>query len=303
VTPDDFHNVEAERTSGEFITFSFGRNWQKYLSRLDDTRLAHAQESLVESLGVPDLSGLTFIDAGCGSGIFSLSALRLGALRVTSVDIDPGSIECARRLRERETDKDRWVIRQGSLLRPEFIDALEPADVVYSWGVLHHTGAMWTAIDHSMRLVKPGGRLCLALYREPRRVKAHLALKRSYNQLPSAIRPILCGLYYGMLVARNSFAGRATPIRYVTEYGRNSRGMSLWRDVEDWLGGLPCEFATPEGVESFASDHGFDLEGTVIAPPGANSEYLLRAPGANHSPAGEPRGGRPSLPSAPLREP
>jgi 2-polyprenyl-6-hydroxyphenyl methylase/3-demethylubiquinone-9 3-methyltransferase len=286
MTLRDFHNAEAERTAGEFVTFSFGRNWQKYLTCLDDTRLAHAQASLIESLGVPDLSGLTFIDAGCGSGIFSLSALRLGAVRVTSIDIDPGSIECARRLRERDPDKDRWHIHQGSLLRPDFIEALEPADVVYSWGVLHHTGAMWTAIGHSMRLVKPGGRLCLALYRQPRRVKAHLALKRSYNQLPRAIRPVLCGLYYGMLVARNSWAGRATPMSYVTEYELNSRGMNLWRDVEDWLGGLPCEFATPEGVEAFAFDHGFDLEGTVIAPPGANSEYLLRAPRAKRSAAG-----------------
>ena len=103
-----------------------------------------------------------------------------------------------------------------------------------------------------------------------------MALKRSYNGLPVAVRPALCGLYYATLVARQSWHKRTTPLKYVAEYGRHSRGMSLWRDVEDWLGGLPCEFATPEGIEAFAAERGFDLVHTVIRPPGANNEYLLR---------------------------
>ena len=272
----NFHNTEAAQTSGELIQFSFGRNWQKYLRRLNDTRLAQARESLLESLRLPDLRGLTFTDAGCGSGVFSLSALQLGVAHVTSIDIDPASIACARHLRERAAPSASWDIRQGSLLSSDFVAGLDPADVVYSWGVLHHTGAMWNAIANTMRLVKPGGTLCLALYRQPGRVKAHMALKRTYNWLPAAVRPILGGLYYGALVARQSWARRTRPSRYVAEYGRNSRGMSLWRDVEDWLGGLPCQFATPDGVEALAIERGFDLLHTVTRPPGANNEYLLR---------------------------
>jgi SAM-dependent methyltransferase len=271
----DFHNVEAELTSGELITFSFGRNWQKYLRRLDYTRVAQARQSLIESLRSSDLSGLTFIDAGCGSGVFSLCALALGATHVTSIDIDPGSIECALRLRERDTGRGTWEIRKGSLLDSEFVSEIEPADIVYSWGVLHHTGAMWDAIANTMRLVRPGGMLCLALYREPGRVTAHMALKRCYNALPAAFRPVLCGLYYSALAARQSWTARTTPWAYVSEYGRHSRGMSLWRDVEDWLGGLPCEFATPAGVRAFAAERGFEVRNIMIAPPGANNEYLL----------------------------
>ena len=271
----DFHNVEAELTSGELITFSFGRNWRKYLRRLNHTRVAQARQSLIESLRLSDLSGLTFIDAGCGSGVFSLCALTLGAAHVTSIDIDPGSIECALALRERATDTGDWEIRKGSLLDSEFVSGIEPADVVYSWGVLHHTGAMWDAIANTMRLVGPGGRLCLALYRAPGRERAHMALKRCYNVLPAALRPVWCGLYYSALVARQSWVARTTPWGYVAQYGRHSRGMSLWRDVEDWLGGLPCEFATPAGVRAFAVERGFEVRNIVIAPPGANNEYLL----------------------------
>src|ERR1700687_2020505 len=130
MTSGNFRNVEAAQASGERVTFSFGRNWQKYLGRLDETRLTHARESLIESVRVSDLNGLAFIDAVCGSGIVSLSALRLGATRVTSIDIDPASIECARSLREREAHKERWEIRQGSLLSRDFVETLEPADVV-----------------------------------------------------------------------------------------------------------------------------------------------------------------------------
>ena len=103
-----------------------------------------------------------------------------------------------------------------------------------------------------------------------------MALKRTYNALPSAVRPVLCGLYYSALVARQSSVGRTTPSAYLAQYGRQSRGMSLWRDVEDWLGGLPCEFATLSDVEAFAVRRGFDLRHAVVGAPGANSEYLLR---------------------------
>jgi 2-polyprenyl-6-hydroxyphenyl methylase/3-demethylubiquinone-9 3-methyltransferase len=274
--PTEFRNLEAGRGSGETINFSFGRNWQKYLHRLDDERLGQARASLRASLHRDGLDGLTFIDAGCGSGVFSLSALQLRAAQVTSVDIDPNSISCARYLRARLADPGHWDVRRGSLLSTEFVATLPPADIVYSWGVLHHTGAMWSAIANAMRLVKPSGLLCLALYREPGKPKLQLALKRSYNLLPRLLRPVLGALYYVALVTRGSIAARVAPWSYIASYGRHSRGMSLWRDVEDWLGGLPCEFATPHAVEEFAAARGFVMEATLIRPRGANNEYLLR---------------------------
>jgi len=278
-----FHNAEAERASGETIRFSFGRNWRKYLNSLSPGRLAQARESLAASLSRSDLDGLTFIDAGCGSGVFSLSALDLGAKYVTSIDIDPSSVACARDLCARSPRADDWTIRQGSVLDSQFIDALEPADIVYSWGVLHHTGAMWTAIDNAMRLVAPGGLLCLALYREPRHAGLHLALKRAYNRAPSPGRFALLALYCGILVTHQSLATRTPPWEYVAEYGRQSRGMSLVRDVEDWLGGLPCDYATPEGIDALAVQRGFVAERTIIAPRGGNNEYLLRRTGGDVS--------------------
>ena len=271
-----FTNAEAQKLSGEPIGFSFGENWRKFLDRVDEQRLDDAERSLVASFQGNSLEGRSFIDAGCGSGVFSFAAQRMGVRSLLSVDIDPNSIECARILRERAGSPDNWSIRPGSLLDSEFVDGLGSFDIVYSWGVLHHTGQMWLAIERAMKLVNPNGLLCLALYRPPRRLDLHMRLKRTYNQSPRFARQLLAASYFGAQVALGSAHRRVSPWSYVSDYGRRSRGMSLWRDVEDWLGGLPCEFTEAPAVEEFALGHGFRVEHVTLRGPGGNNEYLLR---------------------------
>ncbi len=99
-----------------------------------------------------------FLDAGSGSGLFSLAAYRMGA-EVMSFDADPDSVACTNRLRNRFEDPPTWFVREGSLLDKAFLSTLQPADVVYCWGVAHHTGDMWKAIDNLTQLVAPGGLL------------------------------------------------------------------------------------------------------------------------------------------------
>jgi hypothetical protein len=62
--------------------FAFGKNWQAYLKRLDETRIEKAEVSLRVNLG--NLSDQTFLDIGSGCGLFSLAARRLGANVVPS---------------------------------------------------------------------------------------------------------------------------------------------------------------------------------------------------------------------------
>jgi len=271
-----FTNAEAQALSGEPIGFSFGENWRKFLERVDEQRLGDAEQSLDTSFCGHLFAGRSFIDAGCGSGVFSYAAHRLGVRSLLSVDIDPNSIECARILCRRAGTPDNWSIRPGSLLDQEFVGSLGSADMVYSWGVLHHTGQMWRAIENTMTLVNPGGLLCLALYRPPRRSELHMRLKRIYNRSPRGARWLMAALYFVAQVALGSADQHVWPWSFVREYGRRSRGMSLWRDVEDWLGGLPCEFTEAPAVEAFASAHGFSVENVLLRGAGGNNEYLLR---------------------------
>ena len=193
------------------------------------------------------------------------------------MDVDPNSIACTAFLHAKAGRPSTWSIAQGSVLDPGFMATLEPVDRLYSWGVLHHTGAMWQAFDAALGLIAPGGLGCVALYNRPGRPRLHLAIKRTYNRLPRILRPAMVGLYAGAYAA-GLIATRRNPVKYAQEYGKTSRGMSFWRDVEDWLGGLPYEFAEPGEVRVRVESLGLTLRRTVVRSPGANNDYLISRP-------------------------
>jgi 2-polyprenyl-6-hydroxyphenyl methylase/3-demethylubiquinone-9 3-methyltransferase len=165
--------------------FEFGKNWSRFLTVLDDGRIARAEESLRQMLDVDDLSGKSFLDIGSGSGLFSLAARRLGA-RVHSFDYDPHSVACTTELRRRYFPHDeQWTVEEGSALDAEYLRSLGKFDVVYSWGVLHHTGKMWQGLENAQLPLAPGGKLFIAIYNDlgSRSVRWRW-IKRTYNNLP-----------------------------------------------------------------------------------------------------------------------
>src|SRR5213075_2789617 len=134
----------------------FGRNWKQFLDAdYSDERLLEAENSLKGLFGKEGLIGKTFMDIGCGSGLLSLAAWRLGASKVTSIDVDRDSVECCRQLASQisKNDPREWNIVLGSIIDKTLVDKLPKCDVVYSWGVLHHTGDMWQAIENAAQLV------------------------------------------------------------------------------------------------------------------------------------------------------
>jgi 2-polyprenyl-3-methyl-5-hydroxy-6-metoxy-1,4-benzoquinol methylase len=275
----DRHAVEVAR--GE--RFEFGKNWARFLSVLDDQRIAQAERSLREMLDRQTLAGARFLDIGSGSGLFSLAARRLGA-RVHSFDYDPHSVACTRELKARYFPGDlQWQIERGSVLDLPFVEGLGQFDVVYSWGVLHHTGAMWRALDHAQRPVAPGGRLFVAIYNDTGSQSARWkAIKRTYSRLPRVLRsPFALAVSAPEEVkamARATLRGR--PQDYVhswTRYDR-SRGMSHWHDIVDWVGGYPYECARPDAIFSFFHDRGFALEKLKIGGGLGCTEYVLSRP-------------------------
>ncbi len=169
--------------------FEFGKNWTRFLAALDDGRIARAEDSLRGMLETTDLKGKSFLDIGSGSGLFSLAARRLGA-RVHSFDYDPDSVACARELRREYFPGDQeWTIEEGSALDQNYIKSLGHFDVVYSWGVLHHTGEMWRALENAALPVAPCGRLFLAIYNDMGSQSARWRwVKKTYNHLPRLLK-------------------------------------------------------------------------------------------------------------------
>jgi 2-polyprenyl-3-methyl-5-hydroxy-6-metoxy-1,4-benzoquinol methylase len=252
---------EREVTAGR--RFSFGRNWASFLKRLNQARIAEAEKNLIEFLGEKSLDGRSFLDVGSGSGLSSLAARRLGAM-VTSFDYDGQSVACTEELRRRYLPDDpSWMIEQGSVLDTEYLAGLGQFDIVYSWGVLHHTGAMWQAMANIKTMVKTGGLLFIAIYNDCGEVsRSWLERKRRYNALPQILRP-LYAIYVWMPHELRSLAGsmRSGELRtYIRELtsASSGRGMSWLHDVIDWVGGYPYEYASVRDITDFYRRDGFE---------------------------------------------
>jgi 2-polyprenyl-3-methyl-5-hydroxy-6-metoxy-1,4-benzoquinol methylase len=269
------HDISGHRR------FEFGRNWRRFLSLLNDERIEQAQRSLTKWLDVEHLRDRRFLDIGCGSGLFSLAALMLGA-QVHSFDYDPQSVECARILRTRyfPGKESEWTIERGDILDRDYIMGLGPFDIIYAWGVLHHTGDLWCALENASIPVEPhGGLLHLAIYNDQGSASRRwAAIKRLYTS-GLAARIAISGTIIPYWICRGlvgDLVRLRNPLTRYREYG-SARGMARTTDWFDWLGGYPFEVAKPEQVFDFYRSRGFRLERLRTANGGlGNNEFLLR---------------------------
>ena len=249
----------AEVLAGE--RFEFGKNWRRFLRHVDESRIEFAKTALVTLLQTSDLHGLTFLDVGSGSGLSSLAASRLGA-RVTSFDYDPESVAASTELKRRFHDgKQPWVIGLGSALDAAFLQSLGTFDIVYSWGVLHHTGEMYRALENVLQCVRPGGVIAIAIYND----------QGVWSRRWSRVKRVYCGSELGKALALSAvvpyWVGRGllsdlvhlrNPADRYREY-RQHRGMSILHDWVDWLGGWPFEVAKPEEIFRWFRERGYTL--------------------------------------------
>lgn len=261
--------------------FAFGKNWQAFAADLDRDQLDQAIESLQAMLQLTSLSGKRFLDLGCGSGLFSLAAHQLGA-EVVSLDFDRDSIACTEALRETHSNaQPEWRVLQGSLLDASLMHSLGQSEIVYCWGVVHHTGDMTRAIRLVSDAVSNGGRLFLAVYNDQGGASRRwLMIKRVYNRLPAWMQPLwvawIAGLYE-MKFAIIRLLQLRNPLPFSDwRQKKKDRGMSVWHDWVDWVGGLPFEVARPEQIIVPLREQGFVIDRlkTVGSGWGCN-EYVF----------------------------
>jgi SAM-dependent methyltransferase len=241
--------------------FGFGENWSRYLTLVDETRIIEAETSLKNMLEIDSLEGLTFLDIGSGSGLFSLAARRLGAT-VHSFDYDDDSVACTTELKKLYFENDPlWHVEQGSALDQEYIESLGKFDIVYSWGVLHHTGAMWDALKLAQTPCKAGGKLFISIYNDQNlRSAMWTQVKKTYCSGPLG-RMLVLGVFMPQFFVQG-FLRDVVNLKSPIERFRSNdskRGMSPFYNWIDWLGGYPFEVASPEAIFDFYRADDFSL--------------------------------------------
>jgi 2-polyprenyl-6-hydroxyphenyl methylase/3-demethylubiquinone-9 3-methyltransferase len=259
--------------------YRFGDNWSRFARGLTEEQRASARSELARFVGVERLSGATFLDLGSGSGVHSLAALELGVSSLSAVDFDPESVRTTEEVLRAHAPCNRWSVWRANILT-DFAASAERYDIVYSWGVLHHTGSMWQALEQALCLVRPGGYFAVALYNKTPMCPAWTVEKRVFSRLPRFVQSGLTVLFVGLLVLRQLLTF-TNPVKWYRGYA-DSRGMSPYFDAHDWLGGYPYESVDHESLVIWMKTRGVTLEysyrtkgsiGVFGTPCG---EYLFR---------------------------
>jgi predicted RNA methylase len=242
--------------------YDFGRNWSELAARFEEAHLDQACDDLRRLVG--DVEGRTFLDIGCGSGLHSAAALRLGARKVRALDYDDRCVETTKAVLHRFAPQEDWLVGQADVLDKTSLPS-ETFDIVYSWGVLHHTGDMWTAIRNAADLVGSEGRFGIAIYLKTPLCGLWTIEKRLYSS-HTWLRPPVKGIFVSAYILARTLRHRDT-ISFIRNY-REQRGMEFLADVDDWLGGYPYQSTSAAELEIAVEKHGFHVKERFNVMPG-----------------------------------
>jgi 2-polyprenyl-6-hydroxyphenyl methylase/3-demethylubiquinone-9 3-methyltransferase len=261
--------------------FDFGSNWAEFSKQhIDRQRLVLACESLQSLLEEKSLSGRSFLDVGCGSGLFSIAAHQLGATKVIGIDVNPRCIEISQANRDFLVPGAPIEFYVASALDPERLKSFGNFNLVYAWGSLHHTGSMWNALRNVSECVGPEGILVLAIYNKHVTSPVWKSIKWFYNRAPGIIQRCMVAFFGVVIYVAKFLVIRTNPMQ-------KERGMDFWFDVVDWIGGYPYEYARREEVEQSVYEQGFLLDRFIVAqvPTGCNEFVFSRVPIRHGQPA------------------
>ncbi len=162
---------------------SFGLQWNRYEVAHDDEDRATFQAKTGFKLS--ELAGQRVLDAGCGGGRYCKVAAEAGAL-VTGAD-HSSAVEKATKLCG-HLDSVRLV--QADLKRLPFEP--ESFDLAFSIGVMHHDTETRAVFDAVSKMVRPGGRMAVWLYRRntwPQEVLNSFLRRRTTRWAPEKLEP------------------------------------------------------------------------------------------------------------------
>lgn len=155
---------QSPRPTEEFVAELYSRCWANY----DDTEFMETvglfeERFRLNQVGTEFLKGAKCLDAGCGSGRFTIAMAQLGAHSSVGIDISERAVREATERSRRLGLGEAAIFRRGSVidLPSEWTSSF---DFVCSSGVLHHTLNPMKGVEEIFRVLKPGGRAYLFVY-------------------------------------------------------------------------------------------------------------------------------------------
>ncbi len=251
--------------------FKFGENWASFSRQIDDARIEDAMQSLKSLFGENALKGKSFFDIGCGSGLFSIAASRLGAQPIVGIDVDSVSVDISRaNFLHCLGDGHNASFLQASVLDAGKIGPLGKFDIVYSWGVLHHTGNMTQALVDAAKCVRPGGLLMIAIYNRHWSSPIWKMIKWLYNKAGNYGQRLLIWIFTPIILAAKWLVTFKNPFKM-------KRGMDFMHNVIDWVGGYPYEYASVSEMTARLQKLGFEVlqVRSATVPTGCN-EFVCK---------------------------
>jgi len=217
--------------------------WTEYIPEYDET------EKHWKIFFTPEeVAGRSVLDAGCGTGIFSIIFANQGAGRVTGIDISEGSLGTARSL------KEKFGLDTADFMKQDMLDLPFPDasfDIVWAWGTVHHTTNPFRAIDQLIRVLKPGGALLLAVYTRTRLTFVHEIIRKTLVRTPRRSWTFLSKVMALFLA----------PVVFVFKKREKARkGEKLEELILDWYFVPIRYYYRPEEIREYLEDKGFAIE-------------------------------------------
>ena len=214
-----------------------------------------------------EVRGKSVLDAGCGTGIFSIIFANKGAGQVTGIDISEGSLQTARSLKDKAgLTNTRFQIED--MLQLPFAD--ESFDIVWAWGTVHHTTDPVRAIQELIRVLKKGGFILLAVYTRTRLTFVHEIIRKTLIRTPKRLWTFLSKVMAFFLA----------PVVFLFKKREKSRkGEKLEELILDWYF-VPIRFYyKPEEIKELLENQGFTIEKYLPASGRFNStsNFIFKA--------------------------
>jgi ubiquinone/menaquinone biosynthesis C-methylase UbiE len=236
--------------------------WTEYIPEYE------ASENHWKMFYTPDeVKGKSVLDAGCGTGIFSIIFANNGAARVKGIDISEGSLETGRSLKEKFGLENIEFVKED-MLRLPFKD--EEFDIVWAWGTVHHTTDPLAAITELMRVLKRGGSLFLAVYKRTRLTFIHEIIRRTLVRTPRRMWTFLSKVMAFFL---------APVVFFFKKREKSRKGEKLEELILDWYFVPIRHYYRPKEIQTFLEDRGFVIEKHLAASGrfDSSSNFIFKA--------------------------